>query len=290
MTLLALGLVLASAFAHVTWNYLTKASRDPHAFSWAFTFTAGLIYLPIALVVAVRQPPPARAWLLVAGTVALHVIYFRLLNASYAKADLSIVYPFARGTGLLLTPIGAVLLLGERISFGAALSIGIIILGVLTLHSRGGGIAAARGLVASLAEPGSGLAALTGVVIAGYSLWDKNALTLLSPVVLDTGIFLGQAVVNAPIMLARRREAVLDEIRRRPGAILAAAILAPSAYLLVLTALTFSQVAYVSPTREIGIVLGTLLGALNLKEPFRGNRLVGSALIVFGVFGLAISA
>ena len=288
MTLIALALVVASAFAHATWNYLTKASRDTHAFSWAFTTTAGLIYLPFALFVAARQPPPARAWVLIAGTVALHVLYFRLLNASYARADLSIVYPFARGTGLLLIPIGAVVLLGERISPGSALSIGVIIVGVLVLHSRGTGVSAVRGLVTSLADPGSGLAALTGVVIASYSLWDKNALGVLSPIVLDTGIFLGQAVVNAPFILARRREAVLEEIRTRPKAILAAAILSPLAYLLVLTALTFSQVAYVAPTREIGIVFGTLLGARNLKESHRKNRLVGSVMIVLGVFGLAI--
>lgn len=288
MTLFALALVVASAFAHSTWNYLTKASRDSYAFTWAFTCLAGLLYLPFALFVAARQPPPSTVWFLVGVTVALHVVYFRLLNASYARSDLSIVYPFARGTGLMLIPIGAVLLLGEHVTAVGAMSIGLILVGVLTLHTRGGGLTALRGLLTSLAEPGSRLAAATGVIIAGYSLWDTHALGQLNPVILDTGIFLGQALVNAPLVLATRRQAVLYEVRKRPRAVLTAAILSPLAYLFVLTALTFSPVAYIAPTREIGIVIGTLLGARHLKEPYPRNRIVGVTLIVVGVFCLAL--
>src|SRR5579885_2256069 len=95
MTIVALALVIASAFAHATWNYLAKSSRDTYAFTWAFTAVATLIYLPITVLVSRSQPPPSNALLLVAVTVGLHLLYFRLLNAGYARADLSIVYPVA---------------------------------------------------------------------------------------------------------------------------------------------------------------------------------------------------
>ncbi|MGH2458751.1 MAG: EamA family transporter, partial [Chloroflexota bacterium] len=289
MTLLALALVLASAFAHATWNYLAKSSRDTYAFTWGFTVIASVVYLPIAIAIAWSRPPPPGALIFIAVTVGLHVVYFGLLNASYARSDLSVVYPVARGTGIMLIPLGAVLILGEHVSAYGAVSIAIIVVGVLGVHSRGTGRSAIRGLIHSLTEPGSRLAALTGVIIASYSLWDKNALSYLSPIVLDTGIFVGQALINAPVMLRWRRPMVIREIRERPVALLAAGILSPLAYLLVLTALTFSPVAYIAPTREIGIVIGTLLGARTLKEPYPANRLVASALIVLGVFGLALS-
>lgn len=289
MTAIALVLVLASAVAHATWNYLAKSSRDTYAFTWAFTGVASLVYLPIAIATAWSHPPPLSALAFIAVTVSLHVLYFGFLNASYARADLSIVYPVARGTGIILIPIGAVLILGEHVSGYAAASIAVIILGVVGVHSRGTGWSAVRGLARSIREPGSRLAALTGVIIAGYSIWDKNALSHLSPILLDTGIFVGQALVNAPLMLHWRRPAVRREITERPLAVLAAGILSPLAYLLVLTALTVSRVAYIAPTREIGIVIGALLGARSLKEPYPANRLVGSALIVVGIFGLALS-
>ncbi len=289
MTAIALVLVVASAFAHATWNYLAKSSRDTHAFTWAFTGVSTLVYLPIAAIVTWRHPPPLSALSFIAVTVGLHLIYFWLLNASYARADLSIVYPVARGTGIMLIPLGAVVLLGEHVSTYGALSILLIVLGVLGVHSRGRGRTAFRGLLRSIHEPGSRLAMLTGLIIASYSLWDKNALSHLSPILLDTGIFAGQAMVNAPIYLRWRRQAVLREIEERPIAVLAAGILSPLAYLLVLTALTFSRVAYIAPTREIGIVIGTLLGARTLKEPYLANRLIGSTLIVLGIFCLALS-
>ncbi|MBX6773155.1 MAG: EamA family transporter [Chloroflexi bacterium] len=287
MTILALLLVIASAFAHATWNFLAKASRNPHAFTWAFNAVAALVYTPIAVIAARSAPPAPGAFLFISVTVALHICYFGLLGASYARADLSIVYPFARGTGLVLIPIGATLMLGEHLSAAGAAAIGIIVLGILTIHSRGSGRAALKGLIHSVRERGSHLAALTGVIIAAYSLWDKNALSYLSPVVLVAGIFTGQALVNAPLALTRWRQAVIREIRERPGAVIAAGILAPLAYLLVLIALTFSQIAYVAPAREIGIVIGTALGTTSLKEPHSINRLIGSFLIVTGVFGLA---
>lgn len=289
MTFFALALVLASALAHATWNFLAKSSQDAYAFTWSFNCVAAVVYLPIAFVVSRGSPPPVFALGYIAVTVGLHVVYFTLLAAAYSRADLSIVYPVARGTGLLLIPIGAMLFLGERISAVGAAAIAVIFLGVLVVHSRGGGRAALGGLLKSLHAPGSRLAALTGVVIASYSLWDKNALTYVNPIVLDAGIFAGLSVVNAPVALLGRRAAVLWEIRENPRAVVAAGILSPLAYWLVLTALTFSRVAYVGPTREIGIVIGTLLGAHSLKEPYPANRFVGAALIVLGVFGLALA-
>jgi drug/metabolite transporter (DMT)-like permease len=289
VTDLALLLVFVSAFAHATWNYLAKASRDGYAFAWAFSAIAALLYLPVALVVARAQPPPPSTIYLVGVSAIIHVFYFRLLMASYARADLSVAYPVARGTSLLLVPVGSALILGESVSPSGAAAIALIFVGVLAMHARGSGRAAAVGLVRSLREPGSPLAALTGVSIAAYSLWDKNAVSQVNPIIYDTGIFFGESMVLAPLMLGWCRSAVLRELSERPGRVVAAAVLAPLAYLLVLQALTFSRVAYVSPAREIGIVVGILLGTRNLKEPYPANRLFGAGLIVVGVFALALS-
>jgi drug/metabolite transporter (DMT)-like permease len=288
MTIVALALVLASAFAHATWNYLAKSSRDTYAFTWAFTSLAGLIYLPVSVTLS-RTWLSLQALSFITVTAFLHVLYFGLLNASYSRADLSLVYPVARGTGLALIPLGAVWLLQEHISFLGTLSILIIVSGVLTVHSRGRGRAALVGLGKSLGESGSRLAVLTGVVIASYSLWDAHALSVTSPILLDAGIFAGQAILVAPFILIKKRTAVRREWCERPFAVIAAAILSPLAYFLVLTAITLSGVAYVAPTREIGMVFGVLLGWHSLKEGHAANRLLGSALIVAGVFGLALS-
>lgn len=54
-------------------------------------------------------------------------------------------------------------------------------------------------------------------------------------------------------------------------------MLSPLAYLLVLTALVFAPVSRVAPAREIGILIGTLLGGNLLAEGGAGRRLIASS-------------
>ena len=67
------------------------------------------------------------------------------------------------------------------------------------------------------------------------------------------------------------------------------ALLAFAAYSLVLTAFSLSRVSYVAPAREVGVVMGGLLGIYVLKEPFGGGRLLGSGFIVSGLAMIALS-
>ncbi len=288
MTWLALALVLASAVAHASWNFLTKASTDKLVFSWCFATLASILYLPLAIGALVAAPLPPSGWALVAGTTCLHLCYFLLLNAAYMRGDLSLVYPIARGTGLALVPLAGVFLLGERISLPAILAIGTILLGLFTVYARTLRFNLRCGMAGLLSEPGARFAFATGLVIAAYSVWDKYAVAVVPPPVLNYFGFLGMAIGPAP-WVWHRREALRHELTNNRRAIVAAAILSPLAYLLVLSALTFSRVSYVAPAREVGIVIGTALGSIVLREPFGRNRLLGAALITVGVIGLALA-
>lgn len=289
MSLLALALVLASAGAHATWNYLAKSAGDKALFTWSFLALSSAIYLPLVLFFAARNPIPPAGWIYAGGTMLLHVVYFTTLTAGYAREDLSVVYPVARGTGVALTPIVAALALGERVSLGGGAAIGVIVLGVVVAYTRGRGLSAIGGLAHSLRSTGSQLALLTGLIIALYSTWDKQGVSLVAPPVYIYFPFLGQTLFAAPYAL-RRWGSVRREVVARPLAVVAAAILSPLAYLLVLLALTFSPVSYIAAAREVGIVFGALLGALVLREPHGSNRLTGCSLIVLGVLGLALFA
>ena len=60
----------------------------------------------------------------------------------------------------------------------------------------------------------------------------------------------------------------------------------PLSYILVLTHLSMAPPRRVAPMREIGIVLGAILGAKFLGERQPGRRLIGAAIIVLGVLCL----
>ena len=71
--------------------------------------------------------------------------------------------------------------------------------------------------------------------------------------------------------------------------VLLVALLSPAAYVLVLTALTFSPVSYIAPAREVSMLFGTFLGARVLREADAGRRLFAAAGMVAGVVLLALN-
>jgi drug/metabolite transporter (DMT)-like permease len=191
--------------------------------------------------------------------------------------------------GVALIPLGAVLFLDEGVSYGAGAGIAVVVAGIYLVQTEDGGL---RGLVRPLrgvGRPAAAMALLTGVLIASYSLWDKNALDHLSPVTLFQFSMTGHTIVLAPLALQGGGSALRLEWRERKWSIIAAAAMGTIAYILVLYALTSSQVAYIGPTREVGIVLGALLGVLLLREGFGVIRVAGSVLILTGALAIGLS-
>src|SRR5271170_5245926 len=109
MPILAFAAVLLAAAAHSTWNlYAKKAARARH-FVWLYSMGSFVLYLPIIGWILVKQSPhfaPLQAMALL-GTAVLHIGYSLALQAGYRTSDLSLVYPIARGSGPLLSFIGA---------------------------------------------------------------------------------------------------------------------------------------------------------------------------------------
>ena len=98
------------------WNLLSKPAVGGAAFVWLSAVAGTLLYLPL-LGLALAADPGPLGWTavgLMAGSGALHALYFVLLQRGYATGDLSVVYPLARGTGPLLSATAAILFLGEH--------------------------------------------------------------------------------------------------------------------------------------------------------------------------------
>ncbi len=282
-------LVLVSGLLHATWNLLAKrASGDASgpAFVWLYSALSTVIFAPLAAGVFIGgERLGAVGLLFVFGTAALHIGYFLLLQKGYQVGDLSVVYPLARGTGPLLASAAAILLLGERAGPVAWAGILLIVAGVslLAWEPDGGGRSPGERWL------GVVFGVLTGAFIAAYTLWDKYAVDdlLLSPVLYYWGSLLVQTVVLLPVALRRREEIRGAWQARRPEA-LGVAVLSPVAYLLVLTALVFAPVSRVAPAREIGILIGTLLGGGLLAEKGLRRRLLASLCMVVGIVALAV--
>jgi drug/metabolite transporter (DMT)-like permease len=284
--LLVAGLILAGAVAHASWNLVVKRSAvSGPTFVWLSVVATAVLMLPVAVVAAVLVPP-SWADLAVAVAVAglLHVGYFLTLQAGYREGDVSVVYPLARGTGPLLSVLLAIPLLGESPPLLGLLGAGAVVVGVVVI-----GLAGGRANWAS-ARAGVLWGLLVGVFIAGYTLWDARAVTVLaiSPILLHAGTNVVEAALLAPLA-ARRWSAVRTTVRDHWREVLVVAVLSPLAYLLILFALQLAPVAIVAPAREISVVFVGLAGWLLFREPHPGQRLTGSAIVLGGIALLAVA-
>src|SRR5699024_11430505 len=95
--------------------------------------------------------------------------YQLTLQTGYARADLGVVYPVARGVGPVLSMAIAILVLGERPGWQAGVGAAGIVAGIVVV-AIGKSAAGRRGLRAGLAW-----GAATGAAIAAYTLWDSYA-------------------------------------------------------------------------------------------------------------------
>jgi drug/metabolite transporter (DMT)-like permease len=164
-----------------------------------------------------------------------------------------------------------------------------IALGVYSLHIEPHALRDVSAPLRAVNGPAGRAALFTGVLIATYSLWDKHALDQLSPVVLNEFAMTGHAVITTTVALSQNPQDIRWEWRSRAASIVAAGVLIQVAYLLVLAALETSQVSYIAPSREVGIVFGAALGVLFLGEGFGLWRIWASFAVVVGVVILALA-
>lgn len=285
MTQLALGLVLAAAVIHASWNFLAKRAAGGPAFVWLYSVLMPVFYAPVIIVFAILARPALDLadFAFIFGTSILHVIYFLLLNRGYRIGDLSLVYPLARGTGPMLATVGAVILLDERPTLPGIVGIGCIGLGILVISGGWNALRTRR------TQAGIPDALLIGVFIASYTLWDKYAMSvlLIAPLAYRWFADLFRALIMTGLMRDRREEARYEWRAHRREAV-GVAIMCPIAYTLVLVAMRIGPVSYIAALRETSILIGTIMGTLLLGEKGAAYRWVGAAVMVAGVISLGL--
>ncbi len=285
MTALALILVFTSAILHASWNLLAKRANGGIPFVWLFSVMMFIFYSPVAIATIFIEKPHIGGIeiVFIVGTGILHIFYFLILTWGYQKGDLSLVYPVARGSGPMLATFGAVILLGERptlLLLGGVICIGF---GVFIFAD---GLHKFRD---PEARSSLNYALTVGTIIATYTLWDKYAVSTLEipPTLYEWAAdFIRVPVLT--ILVWKQRSQIRWEWQNHRTEAIGIAIMSPLAYILVLTALTFTDVSYVAPLREISIIIGAAMGTKFLAEGEATRRWSAAAIVAIGVIILSL--
>ena len=293
MSAAAIALVIAAALLHSIWNIAAKRAGGDNRFALMSSALLVLLWAPVGVWAGWGVLPlwRWREWGVVLGSAVVHLVYFQTLLRGYRLSDLTVVYTVARGTGPLLSSLGAVLLLGETLGVAGTAGVAAVTLGVFL-------IAGGPSLWAKAHDPhlrarvraGLAYGAATGALIAGYTLIDGYAvkILLLSPLLVD---YFGN-LFRLPFLLPAAlhdRHAFAQAWRAQWRHALVVAVLGPLAYVMVLYAMRLAPLSHVAPAREVSMLFAALLGGRLLGESDRGLRVAGAACIALGVATLALA-
>lgn len=269
----ALALALAAAFIHALWNLLLARAKDVEAATAVALVVAVVVFAPVAI--GTWHVHRAAVPFLVVGGV-LQLLYFVLLANAYRVAELSVVYPVARGTAPVLVLVIGVAALGRATSAGQVVGVCLVGLGVLLVRGlkRGSG-------------PGVPFGLVIACTIAGYTLVDKSGVRHAGAIPYLELEMLGPTILYASV-IARTKGVRALRIAWGPST-LVAGIAAFGAYALVLLALQRAAAAPVAAVRETSVVIATLLARRVLRETVGAPRIAGAAAVAGGIALLALT-
>jgi phosphonate utilization associated putative membrane protein len=283
-------LVLISAVSHGIWNYLAKEGNDKESYMLLLNISSLVLFIPFFYFILpeIYFPLSILPYLLISGIA--ETVYFLGLGKAYETGDLSLVYPVARSSPVLVS-IAAYILLDEEITGYGFLGILVIFLGVYILHLKELSTKDLLAPIRYLTSGSSRYALLAALGTTVYSISDKIGVTTVEPLLYSfwLGFFI-TGMLSATTIYRRGLKPLRAELDGSVTRITLAGVLMKGGYLMILYAMSLAQVSYILSLRQISVVFGSFLGVVLLNEKYGRVRLIGSVIIFFGVYILGALA
>jgi len=270
----ALLAVLAAALLHASWNLIVKSSSDRLVAAATQVVLVGMAFIPVLIWTGL----PLEAWEYVIASAVVQVGYLYSLASAYDRADLSFVYPLARGTAPLLIAVGGLIGLSTPATGIGWVALALICGGVIGI-----------GLTAE-SHRGVNWSLITGVLIAAYITIDgagvrqaESTLAYTAFLYAVTGLLLMPVVLGAK-GIDKIKGALRLEWKRHLFAGGASLV----SYGLLLAASLVAPLSLVAAARETGVLFATVGGWWFLHERLSRVRVLAAVVIAAGVALLAL--
>ena len=201
--------------------------------------------------------------------------------------DLSQVTPITTFTPLFLL-ITSPLIVGEFPNFMGFMGIVLIVGGsyILNLKEKEKGYFAPwRSL---LTNPGSRLALLVAFIWSITSNFDKIGIQNSSPIFWATCVCFWISILLLPVVILKSRKN-LPPLNRRWFKLVGYSLLNSMMIGSQMTALSLTLVSYVVSVKRTSALFSVIFGSLILKEGGVKEKLIGSIIMIIGVFSIALA-
>jgi uncharacterized membrane protein len=284
-------LVIFSAVTHAYWNFLLKRSRNGQIVVGLSKIVEALMLAPFLILGYAAAPVRlADTWMLPFVGAVLVLINYVALAAAYRRGELSVVYPISRGGMLVFLPPLAFISLGERLTVLGWTALVLIVIGIAMLQIPSFTRIALMKFGGQLRASATTYSLVAAFVAACYTVWDKSAIQVLSPLTYFSAYTVILGIAYAVVLPLSTQSLTLDEVWKTEWKIITqVAVLNSGSYLLALAALKTGQASYVIALRQLSIAVGAMLGWRLLGEAFPQPRRAGVVLIVCGCVLLGLT-
>lgn len=285
-TMIWFSLSLLSAFCLATSDAITKKY-----FSDFSPYMMGLIrlgyalpWLLLSLFFIPRCVPDTTFWLCLLIGLPLEATAFYCYMKAIKVSPLSLTLPFLAFTPGFIIITGWIVL-GEKINFSGFLGIILIITGAYSLNFSKTQDGLLAPLKAIFHEAGSRLMLLTSFIYAFTSTVGKLAIIHSSPSFFGVVYMIALTFIIALCFpVTEHTTSSMKTFFKKPlTGILLGAIVSISVFS-HMYALSMTNVAYMISLKRTSILFGVLYGALIFKEEKIRERLIGSLIMITGVF------
>jgi len=284
MSLTALGLLLAAAMMHTTWNLLVKRAKEKQVFIWCSLIVGTIIFSPLLLTSPLLL---VTTWPYLISSALVEAIYYITLIRAYENGDFSLVYPMARGAAPAFLLIWATFFLGERPRFFGLIGIALLVFGLIIV---GGKTWWTLRKTSGFSKSALALALGVACCISIYTAIDGAAVRHVSPLPYTVLVIALAALFITPAVVKRYgNDAIANEWRANWLRITLVGLFTLLAYMLALKAYTIARVSYAGSVREISVVFAAFVGWRWLGESFGAIRLVGAMFIFAGILVIAFA-
>ncbi len=272
---LASLMMLTSGAAHAVVNAVLKSGRDKMSSRALIDGFSALLILPLAFLL----PLPSHAWVWLAASGVIHLVYLVSLIRAFESADMMVTYPLMRGMAPMLASLVAVGLFHEALT--AAVAAGVVCVSVGVMVAALGRHLDRRVLTWSL---------ITGASIALYTVADAQGVRAApSAPSYIVWIFLIDGGIISVLFALWRGPSFILSARTEWRAGLAAGVGSIVSYGLALWALRLGATPRLAALREVSVLFGVLIAIVFLKERATPARLTSAGLIGAGAAVLVLS-
>lgn len=281
MSLSIFLLVILSSCFQAWWNFhLKKVDVDKAAFLTVGWLFFGLVTTPISLFFL--DAPFEWRWLMfIVATGFAQGIYLVILSWAYTIADISVVFPIARGaavgyTSLILAMIGGYTLSPYGITGILSVVAGAFCLGSVEFRNKEN-------------RTGIGLALILALIVTCYSVIDAFGGQEIPILFYVVSMNVTAPLFALPFLYASKKKELRRAWRDYKWQGFAVAFAGAFGYVIIVWAFRQSPPPYILALREIAIVFASALAIYYLKEKVYPRKVIGIGLILIGIFFLKIA-